>query len=37
MDNVLTDGEYYRTMDKLNAKWENDAKWEKMIESEEER
>ena len=21
MDNVLTDGEYYRIMDKLNAKW----------------
>lgn len=28
MDNVLTDGEYYRIMDKLNAKWE------KILESE---
>lgn len=31
MDNVLTDGEYYRIMDKLNAKWE------KILESEGER
>ena len=30
MDNVLTDGEYNRIMDKLNAKWE------KILESEEE-
>ena len=28
MDNVLTDGEYYRIMNKLNAKWE------KILESE---
>ena len=29
MDNVLTDGEYYRIMDKLNAKWSRIAESEK--------
>ena len=28
MDNVLTDGEYYRIMDKLNAKWSRIAESE---------
>lgn len=28
MDNVLTDGEYHRIMDKLNAKWDKNERGE---------